>query len=180
MHPTDEYILTLYKSEPHTAFTLLVKKYQKQLYYSIRRILLSHDDANDVTQDVFIKVWNNLSKFKGQSKIYTWIYRVAFNESLNHLNKKKKKRTEKIDDYNHELSQILDDDTKFTGDDIQKILYKAIGQLPEKQRLVFNLKYFNEFSYEEISKITNTSVGALKASYFHAIRKIEKIINGLH
>ncbi len=156
----------------HFAFQLLVKKYQTKIYGLIRKMVIDHDDAHDITQETFIKVWNNLAKFRQDAQLYTWIYRIAVNESLAFLNKKRQKYFLPIYDVGKELSGKLDNGG-FTGDEIQKKLQKALLTLPDKQRLVFNMKYFDEMTYEEIAEIVGTSVGALKASYHHAIKKIE-------
>jgi RNA polymerase sigma-70 factor (ECF subfamily) len=155
------------------AFSQIVRKYEVRIYHLIRKMVIDHDDANDLTQETFIKVWNNLYRFREQSQLYTWIYRIAVNESLGFLNSKRRKFFLPINDINKELSQKLDTNGGFTGDEIQLKLQKALLQLPDKQRLVFNMKYFEDLSYEEISEIVGTSVGALKASYHHAVKKIE-------
>jgi RNA polymerase sigma factor (sigma-70 family) len=155
------------------AFNLLVREYQKRLYWHIRKILLDHDDTDDVLQNVFIKVWRNLDHFKGESQLFTWLYRIATNESINFLNQKKKRAGIPLDDVSAFLANNLESDSYYKGDEIQMKLQKAILTLPDKQRIVFNLKYFEEMKYEEMSKILETSVGALKASYHHAVKKIE-------
>ncbi len=157
----------------HYAFNLLVRQYQKRLYWHIRKILIDHDDTDDVLQNVFIKVWKNLASFKGESQLYTWLYRIATNESINYLNQKKKHVGIPIDDASSFLANKLESDSYFKGDDIQKKLQKAILTLPDKQRIVFNMKYFDALKYDEMSVILETSVGALKASYHHAVKKIE-------
>lgn len=140
-------------------------------------MVIDHDDADDLVQEVFIKVWKYLDKFRGDSKLYTWIYRIATNECLSFLAKKKKRFFLPIVDVEKELSTQIDNGNNITGDEIQLKLQKALLQLPDKQRMVFNMKYFDEMKYEDIAKITETSVGALKASYHHAVKKIEGIIN---
>lgn len=159
------------------AFNLLVRKYQERIYWHIRKMVIDHDDADDLVQEVFIKVWKYLDKFRGDSKLYTWIYRIATNECLSFLAKKKKRFFLPIVDVEKELSTQIDNGNNITGDEIQLKLQKALLQLPDKQRMVFNMKYFDEMKYEDIAKITETSVGALKASYHHAVKKIEGIIN---
>jgi len=139
-------------------------------------MVIDHDDADDLTQTVFIKIWKGLGNFREDSRLYTWIYRIATNECLNFLNKKKRKFFIPINDVASELSNKIDDDNLITGDEIQIKLQKAILTLPDKQRLVFNMKYFDEMKFEEIADITGTSVGALKASYHHAVRKIEEFV----
>jgi RNA polymerase sigma factor (sigma-70 family) len=158
------------------AFNLLIQKYQKQVYWHIRRIIIDHDDTNDVTQNTFIKVFHNLEKFREDSQLFTWLYRIATNESLNFLKQKRTKFFLPIADVEHQLANSLQTDHYFKGDAIQKKLQLAILQLPEKQRIVFNMKYFEGIKYEDMSKILDTSVGALKASYHIAVKKIEKIL----
>ncbi|MCC6837737.1 MAG: RNA polymerase sigma factor [Bacteroidia bacterium] len=155
------------------AFNLLVREYQKRLYWHIRKILIDHDDTDDVLQNVFIKVWKGLDGFKEESQLYTWLYRIATNESITFLNQKKKRAGIPLDDVSHFLANNLESDSYFKGDEIQAKLQKAILTLPDKQRIVFNMKYFDEVKYEEMSQILETSVGALKASYHHAVKKIE-------
>lgn len=157
-------------------FNLLVRKYQERAYLHIRRVVINHDDANDVMQDTFIKVWKNLKGFRSDSNLYTWIYRIATNEALTFLQKKKRKYLFVPMDYNSKLAKNLEDDNFYNGDEIQLRLQKALLTLPDKQRLVFNMKYYDEMKYDEISKILGTSVGALKASYHIAVKKIEKFI----
>jgi RNA polymerase sigma-70 factor (ECF subfamily) len=159
------------------AFNLIVKKYQQKVYSLTRKMVIDHDDANDLTQDTFIKVWNNLSNFRQDAQLFTWIYRIATNECLNFLAKKRRKFFVPIVDVEAQLSSYIDQGKYITGDEIQIKLQKAILTLPEKQRLVFNMKYFEELKYEEISDIVGTSVGALKASYHIAVKKIEEYIN---
>lgn len=157
-------------------FNLLVRKYQKQVYWHIRRMVIEHDDTDDLVQDTFIKVWKNLKKFRSDSKLYTWIYRIATNEALTFLKSKKRKIFIPIVDYENHLSQSIEDDNYFSGDEIQKKLQKAILTLPEKQRLVFNMKYFSEMKYDDMSEVLGTSVGALKASFHIAAKKIESFV----
>ena len=159
-----------------TAFSELLDIYQERLYWHIRKIVTTHENADDVLQNTFIKIFRNIDTFNQQSKLYSWIYRIATNESITFINKRAKERKEDISDYQQELVSTLTNDNLFTGDEIQLILQKAIATLPEKQKLVFNMKYFDELKYTEISEILETSVGALKASYFHAVKKIEKYI----
>lgn len=157
-------------------FNLLVREYQQRIYWHIRKMVIDHDDADDLVQDVFIKVWNNLDTFREDSKLYTWIYRIATNECLNFLRKKKNKFFLPIHDVNSELSKKLDNSPHIDGDEIQMKLQKALLKLPDKQRMVFNMKYFDDMKYEEIAEITETSVGGLKASYHHAVKKIEELL----
>ena len=139
-------------------------------------MVLSHDDTNDILQDVFIKAWTNLENFRGDSKLSTWLYRIAINESITFLNKKRSQNNISIDDDDTFLLNTIESDEYFDGDNAQKLLQKAILTLPDKQRLVFHMKYFEEMKYEDMSEILGTSVGALKASYHHAVKKIEKIL----
>lgn len=139
-------------------------------------MVIDHDDADDLVQEVFVKVWKHIGNFREDAQLYTWIYRIATNECLNFLRKKKNKFFIPIHDVQHELSEKLDDSHLINGDEIQLMLQKALLTLPNKQRLVFNMKYFDEMKYEEISKITGTSVGSLKANYHHAVKKIEMFL----
>lgn len=159
-------------------FNLLLKEYQERIYWHIRKMVIRHEDSNDLTQEVFIKVWNNLDKFRGDSSLFTWIYRIATNECLNFLNKKKKRFFVKIHDVSEELSRELSvENSLVEGDEIELKLQKALLKLPDKQRLVFNMKYFDDMKFDEIAEITKTSVGALKASYHHAVKKIEETLS---
>jgi RNA polymerase sigma-70 factor (ECF subfamily) len=158
------------------AFRELITLYKERLYWHIRKIVISHDDTDDVLQNTFIKIFKNIDKFNQESKLYSWMYRIATNESITFINKRAKQRNVDISDYQQELASTLASDDFFTGDQIQLILQKAIATLPQKQQLVFNMKYFDELKYSEISEILETSVGALKASYFHAVKKIEQYI----
>lgn len=157
-------------------FNLLVRKYQERIYWHIRKMVIDHDDANDLVQEVFIKVHNNIRKFREDAQLYTWIYRIATNECLTFLNKKKKRFFLPIGDVSAELSKKLDDSSLIDGNAIEMKLQKALLKLPDKQRLVFNMKYFEGMKYEDMAQITNTSVGALKASYHHAVKKIEELL----
>ncbi len=158
------------------AFECIVKEYSEQLYWQIRRLVLSHEDANDLLQNTFIKAWTNIDYFRGEAKMSTWLYRIALNECLTFLNKQRASSQLSIDDTDIEMLNKLESDAYFDGDDTQKIFLQAIHTLPEKQQIVFNLKYFKEMKYEEISEIVGTSVGALKASYHHAVKKIEAFL----
>jgi len=155
------------------AFQKLLKNYQKPLYHHIRNIVVNHDDADDVLQNTFIKVFQHLNNFKGESKLFTWMYRIATNEAITFLNQKAKKHHTTTEAYQTIAVNNLKADRYFDGDEIQFKLQKAVSSLPEKQKLVFNMKYFQDMKYEEISEIIGTSVGALKASYHHAVKKIE-------
>ncbi len=158
------------------AFKKLVTEYKERLYWHIRRIVLNHDDADDILQNTFIKVFKNIHTFKGESSLYSWIYRIATNESLTFLNQKKKRNGLSSEQIQEKLIQSLKSDVYFDGEHAMFILQKAISKLPEKQRLVFNMKYYEDMKYNEISQILETSIGALKASYHHATKKIEKFI----
>lgn len=158
------------------AFRELIKQYKERLYWHIRKIVVSHDDADDVLQNTFIKIFKNIHNFHQESKLYSWMYRIATNEAITFINKRAKERNIDIDDVYKELAGSLESDDYFSGEEIQLILQKAIATLPQKQQLVFNMKYFDELKYEDMSDILETSVGALKASYFHAVKKIEQYI----
>ena len=155
------------------AFGEVVKAYSEQLYWQIRRMVLSHDDANDVLQNTFIKAWSNIGSFRGDAKFSTWLYKIAVNESITFINKKKVQNNISLDDDSSFLTSNLEADRYFDGDEAQLKLQKAIATLPDKQRLVFNMRYYDEMKYEDVSEILGTSVGALKASYHHAVKKIE-------
>jgi len=159
--------------EVSNAFSLIVKEYSEQLYWQIRRLVLSHDDANDILQDTFLKAWNNIQYFRGDAKISTWLYKIALNESLAFLNKAKAENNISLDDEDAVIANKLEGDSYFNGDETAVLLQKALHSLPEKQRIVFNLKYYQEMKYEDMSDILGTSVGALKASYHLAVKKIE-------
>lgn len=158
------------------AFECIVKQYSEQLYWQIRRLVLSHEDANDLLQNTFIKAWTNIDYFRAEAKMSTWLYRIALNECLTFLNKQRALNQLSIDDETIDVVHSLESDTYFNGDKTQLLFQKALQTLPEKQRMVFNLKYFQEMKYEDISEILGTSVGALKASYHHAVKKIEHFL----
>ena len=159
-------------------FRVLMQTYQEPLYRHVRRLVYDHDDANDVIQNTFVKVFRNIERFEGKSKLFTWLYRIATNEAITFLNSRNRKETTTIDDPNNvHLANQLRADTFFDGDEIQLKLVQAIATLPDKQRAVFNLRYYEEMPYEEMSKVLETSVGALKASYHHAAKKIEAFFN---
>lgn len=167
--------------EPSTrdrAFREILNRYQKRVYYHVRRILIDHDDASDVVQNTFVKVLVSLERFRSDSLLFTWIYRIATNEAITFLKRKRTRFFIPLVDVESELSDKLDSDPLFNADKTERLLQKAILKLPQKQRLVFNMRYYDELSYEEISKVLGTSVGALKASYHHAHRKIEKYLKG--
>ena len=154
----------------------IVNEYSEQLYWQIRRMVLSHEDANDLLQNTFIKAWINIDYFRAEAKLSTWLYRIALNECLTFLNKQRAASTVSLDDPEADALQKLESDPYFSGDKAEMALQKALLALPEKQRMVFNLKYYQEMKYEEMSDIFGTSVGALKASYHHAVKKIEKFL----
>jgi RNA polymerase sigma-70 factor (ECF subfamily) len=165
--------------EPETknyGFNLLVRKYQQKIYWHIRKMVIDHDDSDDLVQDVFIKIWHHLDNFREDAQLYTWIYRIATNECLNFLRKKRNKYFIPIHDLQGELNQKLESSEYIDGNEVQLKLQKALLKLPDKQRMVFNMKYFDEMKYDDIAEITGTSVGSLKASYHHAVKKIEEII----
>lgn len=168
----------LHPKTQNEAFQKLLREYQKPLYNHIRNIVLNHDDADDVLQNTFIKVFQNLKNFKGESKLFSWMYRIATNESITFLNQKAKKNNTTSEELQSKIVDNLKADSYFDGDEIQFKLQKAIANLPEKQQLVFKMKYFEEIKYEDMSEILGTSVGALKASYHHAVKKIEEFMNG--
>jgi RNA polymerase sigma factor (sigma-70 family) len=178
VHAGDEQLLEQFRIESsrEAAFTAIIKKYQEKLYWHVRRMVIEHEDANDVLQNVFIKVWNGLGNFREDARLYTWLYRIATNESLSHLEQKKKKSTVSLGDVEEGLSNTIKADKDFDSRKLEWKLKLAIQQLPEKQRLVFNLRYYDEMPYNEISQILETSEGALKASYHHAVKKIEDFI----
>lgn len=159
------------------AFNDIVNQYSKQLYYHIRRMVIDHEDANDLVQDSFVKAYTNLEKFRFDASIYTWLYRIATNTCLNFLDRKKRMFTFSALSLEDTLADKIEAHSYFDGDELQKSLQKAILKLPTKQRLVFNMKYYDDLKYSEISEILKTSEGGLKASYHHAVKKIEKYIN---
>lgn len=164
------------KGTQQEAFSRIVTRYSEQLYWQIRRMVLSHDDANDLLQNTFVKAWISIDYFRAEAKLSTWLYRIAINECLTFLNKQRATNTVSINDPEAEMVEKLEGDPYFSGDDAQLLLQKALITLPEKQKLVFNLKYYQEMKYEEMSEIFGTSVGALKASYHHAVKKIENFL----
>jgi RNA polymerase sigma factor, sigma-70 family len=160
------------------AFGEVISMYSEPIYWQIRKMVVSHDDANDLLQNTFLKAWSNIEYFRGDAKLSTWLYKIAINETITFLSKERTKNNISIDDADTFLINNLESDEWFDGDELQLELQKAISQLPEKQRIVFNMRYFDEMKYEEISEILGTSVGALKASYHHAIKKIEQFFTG--
>lgn len=179
MNPYNEReVLALLQDEStlRKGFEMIVAQYSEQLYWQIRRMVLSHEDANDLLQNTFIKAWTSIDYFRAEAKLSTWLYRIAMNECITFLNKQRATSTIAIDDPEAAVVQRLESDPYFSGDEAQLALQKALLALPEKQRMVFNLKYYQEMKYEEMSDIFGTSVGALKASYHHAVKKIEKYL----
>lgn len=178
VHADDKQLLYDFKdpSTRESSFTAIIKKYQEKLYWHVRRMVVDHDDANDVLQNMFIKVWNGLENFREDSQLYTWLYRIATNESLTFIEQQKKRASVSLNEVENGLSNKLKADTNFDANKLEWKLQLGIQQLPEKQRLVFNLRYYDEMPYEEMSRVLDTSEGALKASYHHAAKKIEEYI----
>jgi RNA polymerase sigma-70 factor (ECF subfamily) len=178
MADTDQNIIADLKDENKRdlAFHTLVTTYQERLYWHIRKMVMNHEDTDDVLQNTFMKVWRSIDKFREESSLYTWLYRIATNESITFLNSKKKKNMLPLNDVSEYLLENLMSDPYFEGDEIQIKLQQAIIRLPEKQRIVFNMKYFDEMKYDDMSQILETSVGALKASYHHAAKKVEEYL----
>lgn len=171
---SDEEIMRLYHSgEKAKAFEAIVSDYKERLYWHIRRFTCSHEDTDDVLQDTFTKIWAAIPSFRKDSQLFTWVYRIATNEALNFLRRKKVRAMLSFEDVRPEMEKRIDSDPYFNGDAIQRRLQKAIQKLPHKQRLVFNMRYFDEMKYEQISEITGITVGSLKASYHHAYNKIK-------
>ncbi len=172
---TDREIIELYGcGRREEAFKGVVDTYTERLYWHVRRFICSHEDTNDLLQDIFIKIWSALPSFRGDAKLYTWIYKIATNEVLNHLRKQRFKALISMESASDILEKRIDDDKYFNGDKLQRELHKSVQRLPEKQRIVFNLRYFDEMKYSDIAEITGTSEGALKASYHHAYSKIKE------
>lgn len=178
METEDKELLAKFRKPENreSAFNQILGKYQKRIYWHIRKMVIDHDDTDDILQNTFIKAWKNLEGFREDAQLYTWLYRIATNECLTFLNKKKNNNTISINEVEYGLHEKVDSEKNYTGEQIQRKLQKAILTLPEKQRLVFNMKYFDAMKYEEMSVVLNTSVGALKASYHHAVKKIEAYI----
>lgn len=180
MQNIDDNEILLLISNPetlHQGFEIIVAKYSKQIYFHIRRMVINHQDADDILQDTLIKAFTKIETFRSESSIYTWIYRIATNTTLNFLDKKKRMFVFSALSYEDSLADSIEGDKYFDGDGLQIKLQKAVLKLPEKQRLVFNMKYYDDMKYEEISEILGTTTGGLKASYHHAVTKIEKFIN---
>lgn len=172
---TDEQLLELLRSEQgfERGFRLLMAQYHEKLYWHIRRMVMVHEDADDILQNTFIKVYKGIAQFEGKSKLYTWLYRIASNEAITYMQNKTRHHSASLDESTHRLASRLKADEWFDGDAAQLKLQIAVAQLPEKQRQVFNLRYYDELPYEEISQMLGTTVGALKASFHHAVKKIE-------
>jgi len=158
------------------AFRSLMTQYKERLYWHIRKIVISHDDADDVLQNTFVKIYRNINNFKAESKLYSWMYRIATNESITFINKRAKLNHVDVSEMQYQLTENLEADVHFDGDEMQLQLQKAVATLPQKQQLVFNMKYFDDMKYNDMSEILETSVGSLKASYHHAVKKIERFL----
>ena len=174
----DREILKLLKTDINKGFRVVVETYSVRLYWHIRRLVIQHEDANDALQNTFVNAWRNISNFRSESSLYTWLYTIATNEALALINKRTRNSTLSLDDLGIRFANSAEGSTWFDGDEAQVKLQNAILKLPEKQRIVFNLKYFDDMTYEDMSKVLNTSTGALKASYHHAVKKIEIILTG--
>lgn len=174
----DREILDAFHEEgkEHYAFNLLVRKYSQRLYWHIRRAVIDHDDADDLLQNTFIKAWKHLPDFRGESGLYTWLYRIATNETINFLKSRRLKAMLSLSGHEAVISDKIADDPYFNGDDITRRLYKAISQLPPRQKMIFNMRYFDELKFTEIAEIVNRSTGAVKASYHHAYVKLQGIL----
>jgi len=173
---SDDNISELLKEDLNKGFRLLVEKYSSKLYWHIRRLVIIHEDADDALQNTFMNAWRSIDNFRSDSSLYTWLYSIATNEALTLINKRKRNAAVSINDLESYFANSQEGSTWFDGDEAQIKLQNAVLQLPEKQRIVFNLKYYNEMTYEEMSKVLKTSEGALKASYHYAVKKIEKTI----
>ncbi|MEZ4999236.1 MAG: RNA polymerase sigma factor [Bacteroidales bacterium] len=173
---SDSEILREFRNDREKGFRLLVTEYRERLYFHIRRIVILHDDADDALQNTFIKAWKSLDSFRSDSSLYTWLYRIATNEALAQLKSRKKNGTIVFDNVDSFFAVSREGDAYFDGDQAEKKLRNAILKLPDKQRLVFQMKYYDDMPYEQISRIVDTSVGALKASYHHAVKKIEEYL----
>jgi RNA polymerase sigma factor, sigma-70 family len=160
-----------------STFNSIVKQYSERLYWHLRRLVNSHEDANDLLQEVFLKIWQALPSFRGEAQVYTWVWRIATNEALNHLRRQQVRATLRLSSFEEEMDRRIESDPYFNGTAAQRELAKALVRLPEKQRQVFVMRWWDELSYEEISAITGTSVGALKASYHIAQEKIRSLVS---
>ena len=173
-----EFLIQLQSPETRErAFRELISLYKERLYWHIRKIVISHDDADDVLQNTFIKVYRSIHNFKGDSKLFSWMYRIATNESITFINKNAKRLQTTSEEVQQLALNNLASDVYFEGSDIQLKLQKAIATLPEKQQLVFNMKYFDDMKYKDMAEVLETSIGALKASYHHAVKKIRDILS---
>jgi RNA polymerase sigma-70 factor (ECF subfamily) len=172
----DRDILTLLRTDVNKGFKLIVEKYSSRLYWHIRRLVILHEDADDALQNTFINAWRNIGEFRNESAVYTWLYAIATNEALTLINKRKKNAAISIDDLGSIFASSVEGSSYFDGEEAERKLQNAILQLPEKQRIVFNLKYYDDMTYEEMSSVLKTSEGALKASYHHAVKKIQKYV----
>ncbi len=174
----DKDLLELFREEgkQNYAFNFIVDKYSERLYWHIRKMVASHDDANDLLQNTLIKAWKALPQFREESLLFTWLYRIATNETLTFLKKAKAKAVFSLSDYTKQVDSLVESDPFFNGDEAQRLFRKAVMRLPEKQRAVFNMRYYDELKYEEISEILGISVGALKASYHHAFQKVKDFL----
>jgi len=177
---SDHLLVASFKDEKlrEASFTQLVRKYQERLYWHIRRMVVEHEDANDILQNVFIKVWKNLDDFREESNLYTWLYRIGTNEALTWIDQQKRRKSISLSDNEDIFSERLQAQKDFDPNKIEWKLQQAIQTLPEKQRIVFNLRYYDEMPYEDMSGVLGTSVGALKASYHHAVKKVQAFITG--
>jgi RNA polymerase sigma factor (sigma-70 family) len=173
---TDSDIFELLKSDTASGFRLIVERYSTKLYWHIRRLVILHDDADDALQNTFLNAWRNIGNFRSESSLYTWLYSIATNEALGLINRRKRNDALSIDELGSHFAGSAEGSTWFDGDEAQILLQNAILSLPEKQRVVFNLRYYDDMPYEEMSKVLNTSVGALKASYHHAVKKVEDFV----
>jgi len=178
VYHADDEIKACLETNPDRAFRLIVEKFGSKLYWHIRRLVIIHDDADDALQNTFINAWRNISNFRNESSLYTWLYAISTNEALTLIRKREKNAGIPLDDLEAVFSISPESDTYFDGDEAAAKLQNAILKLPEKQRVVFNMKYFEDMSYEDMSRVLGTSVGALKASYHHAVKKIEQFITG--
>ena len=158
------------------AFRKLMSLYKERLYWHIRKIVISHDDADDVLQNTFIKIYRNINTFKAESKLFSWMYRIATNESITFINKRAKQHHVDVSELQYKMAENLEADIYFDGNEMQLQLQKAVATLPQKQQLVFNMKYFDDMKYKDMAEVLETSVGALKASYHHAVKKIESFL----
>jgi len=176
---SDSDILALLETDINKGFRVVVERYSTRLYWHIRRLVILHEDADDALQNTFVNAWRNISNFRSESSIYTWLYAIATNEALSLISKRTRNSAVSLDDLGSWFANSMEGNTWFDGDQAQLKLQNAILKLPEKQRIVFNMKYFENMTYEDMSIVLNTSVGALKASYHHAVKKIENLLTGI-